>query len=138
MMNRRPLVLTHSVLTHMTGIIHKCDLLDICSCEFGQADRQRNKPEYGCLESHISPTACLHQMWGCADIHLMVEQNSKTEIQRSGWKRNDKIFKPLREKVYAVHRNKNFAFLRTCVSFLSNLLATYVLCFFIFQNSMQS
>ena len=46
----------------MTGIIHKCDLLDICSCEFGQADRQRNKPEYGCLESHISPTACLHQM----------------------------------------------------------------------------
>ena len=45
----------------MTGIIQKCVLLDVCSCEFGQAQRQRNKPEYGCLESHISPAACYHQ-----------------------------------------------------------------------------
>ena len=44
----------------MTGFIHKCELLDICSCKFGQADRQRNKPKYGYRESHILPPACQH------------------------------------------------------------------------------
>ena len=100
----------------MTGFIHKCELLDICSCEFGQADRQRNKPKYGCLESHILPTACLHLMWGCADISFVVKQKSNTEIQRSGWNMNDKLFKPLRKKVYAVHKYENFAFWKTYVA----------------------
>ena len=113
-----------------TGFIHKCELLDICSCEFGQADRRRNKPKHGCLESHILPTACLHLMWGCADIRFVLKWKSSTEIQRSGWKMNDKLFKPLREKVYAVHKNENFAFWKTYVASKFDKKETHV-----FQNA---
>ena len=77
---------------HTTGFIHKSEMLDICLCEFKQADRQRNIPKYGCSESHILPAACLHLMWGCADISSVIKCKSNTEIQRSDWKMNDKLF----------------------------------------------
>ena len=125
-----PLKNIHSLYLFMTGFIHKCELLDICSCEFGQADRRRNIPKYGCSESHILPTACLHLMWGCAGTSFVVKQKSNKEIQRSGWKMNVKLFKSLLKKSYAVHKNKNIAFWKTYIASKFDKIEMHV-----FQNA---
>ena len=69
-------------------------------------------------------------MLGCADMHFVVKQKSNTEKQRSGWKMNDKLFKLLRKKVYAVHKKENFASWKTYVASKFDKKETHV-----FQNA---